>query len=73
MLYEVITIGQVSLASSRKQLLQAVMEAQNFDDVVARLLDIYPQLDMENLEEMVARSLLAAELFGRMNARNNFV
>ena len=47
------------------------MEAQSFDDVVARLLDIYPQLDLENLEEMVARSLMAAELFGRVSTEAN--
>ncbi len=64
-------LGQVSLDRSREQLLNAVMDAESFDDVVTRLLDIYPQLDLENLEEMVARSLLAAELFGRLTGGSN--
>jgi len=64
-------IGQVNLTRSKEQLLQAVMGAGSFDEVVSKLLDLYPQLDLENLEEMVARSLLAAELFGRMTGGGN--
>lgn len=64
-------IAQVDLGGNESMLLQAVMRAQSFDEIVATLVDLYPQLNVDDLQDLMARSMLAAELFGRMTGGGN--
>ena len=58
-------MAEVDLRSNEALLLQAVMRGNSYEEVVANLIDLYPQLQADDLQDTIARSLVAAELFGR--------
>ena len=61
-------LSGVDLGDNEQRILEAVLTADSYEQVVANLLDLYPELDMSGLREMTERALVAAELYGRMTA-----
>ena len=59
------SMAGIDLAGNEALLLQAVMSAASFEDVVANLIDLYPRLNVDDLQETITRALVAAELMGR--------
>jgi phage gp29-like protein len=59
--------GQI-LAENEKKLLDVVENASSYEEAMERLLDVYPELATEDLEDLLARTLTAATLYGRYTA-----
>ena len=47
---------------------QTLLAAESYDEALANLLDLYPRLRTEDLQELLERALVNAELFGRWAA-----
>jgi phage gp29-like protein len=58
------SIAQVDLRANEDAILQAVLGAETYEQVFDHLLELYPQLDMSGLREMMERAMMAAELHG---------
>ncbi len=58
-----------ALAGNEEKILAAVQEASSYEEAMDKLLALYPGLDVGGLEEVLARTLLAADLFGRHTAQ----
>lgn len=60
-------LGGVDLTGNEDAILQAVLQAESYEQAMENLLALYPSLDMAALREMSERAMMAAELFGRFN------
>jgi phage gp29-like protein len=54
-----------ALAGNEEKILAAVQDASSYEEAMDKLLALYPGLDVAGLEEVLARTLLAADMFGR--------
>ncbi|MBA3036765.1 MAG: DUF935 family protein [Desulfobacterium sp.] len=52
-------------ADHEKKILEAVLAASSYEDAQIRLLSVYPDLDTQGLSDLLERSLVTADLFGR--------
>ncbi len=59
-------LAGVDLSENEQAILQAVLEAESYEQVMENLVALYPGLDMSGLSEMMERAMLAAEMHGRM-------
>lgn len=60
--------GVKGLAANEEKLLRAVLESESYEEAMDKLLALYPDMEMEDLEEALSRSLLAAGMFGQHTA-----
>lgn len=60
--------GAEALAANEEKILAAIQAAGSYDEAMEGLLELYPRLDTDALEEVLARALLAAEMGGRYAA-----
>jgi len=58
-----------ALAGNEEKIMAAVQDASSYEEAMDKLLALYPGLDVVGLEEVLARTLLAADLFGRHTAQ----
>jgi phage gp29-like protein len=65
---ESIAEGVETLAANEEAILSAVTGSTSYEEAMERLLTLFPQLATAALEDILARTLLAADLFGRMQA-----
>ncbi len=54
-----------TLTGNEALIIEAVQAADSYDDALARLLELYPQLQIDDLQDLLERALVNAELFGR--------
>lgn len=59
-------LAGVDLSGNEDAILQAVLQADSYDQAMENLLALYPALDMSGLQTMMERVLVAAEMSGRM-------
>lgn len=57
-----------SLLGNERLMLEAIQAAGSYDDALARLLELYPQLEVDALKDLLERALVNCELFGRSQA-----
>jgi phage gp29-like protein len=57
------------LEANEKKILETVQGASTYEEAMDQLLALYPDIDVAGLEDVLARTLLAADLFGRMTAQ----
>jgi phage gp29-like protein len=62
---EVIPQGGESLEVNEKAILNAVSTATSYEEAMAQLLELYPALKVAELQDLLERTLLNADLFGR--------
>lgn len=62
-----------ALAGNEAKLLEAVQGAASYEEAMERLLALYPAMEVDQLEDVLARTLLAANSFGRMTARDGLM
>ena len=60
--------GASSLKQNEKKILAAVQQAKTYEEAMENLLDLYPDMDMGGLTELVEQGVFNAELFGRWTA-----
>ena len=58
-----------ALAANEEKILEAVQGASSYEEAMEKLLALYPNLEVAGVEDVLARTLLAADLFGRMTAQ----
>ena len=63
--------GVQSLDLNEEKILEAIQKAESYEDAMGKILGLYPQMDMDRLTSILERSILAAGLYGKYNARNN--
>ncbi|EKD36935.1 MAG: protein of unknown function DUF935 [uncultured bacterium] len=54
-----------ALAGNEEKILAAVQGAASYEEAMDKLLALYPDLEVAGLEDVLARTLLAADMFGR--------
>lgn len=54
-----------ALAANEEKILEAVQGASSYEEAMDKLLALYPALEVGQLEDVLARTLLAADMFGR--------
>jgi len=59
------TLAGVDLGANEERILQAVLEADSYEQAMENLLALYPDLEMTSLQQLTERAMVAAELFGR--------
>lgn len=61
------SIGEAvsALADNEAKILAAVQGANSYEEAMDKLLALYPDLDVRQLDDVLARTLLAADMFGR--------
>ncbi len=60
----------VGLLENEKRILQLVQESESYEEAMEKLLNLYPDLDVTSLEDVLSRSLLAAGMFGRTGGKD---
>lgn len=58
-----------SLEDNEKKILQTVLAADSYEEAMESLLALYPEFSVKSLEDAMARSLLAAGMFGQHTAQ----
>ncbi len=58
-----------ALAGNEEKIFQAIQSAVSYEDAMTKLLELYPQMDMAALFDLVERSGLNARIFGGYAAR----
>lgn len=58
-----------ALADGEEKILEAVQGAASYEEAMDKLLVLYPDLAVAGLEDVLARTLLAADMFGRMTVQ----
>ncbi|KQC03141.1 MAG: hypothetical protein APR55_07085 [Methanolinea sp. SDB] len=53
------------MADNEQKIRQALEAAQSYEDAVERLLSIYPDMQVDDFSDLIARMLLNTELYGR--------
>lgn len=61
-------LAAAALADNEALILEALQAADSYDDALARLLELYPRLRAADLQDLLERALLNADLFGRYSA-----
>jgi phage gp29-like protein len=51
-----------------KPVITGIMEGKDFEQVMEHLAKVYPDMDSARLEEVLARAIFVAEVWGRLNA-----
>lgn len=54
-----------ALDGNERLIVQAILESDSYDDAIERLLELYPQLSADKLQDLLERGLFAAGAFGR--------
>ncbi|MFH2098797.1 MAG: DUF935 domain-containing protein, partial [Pseudomonadota bacterium] len=62
-------LGAKVLAGNEEKILEAVQDAETWDEAMAAVVDLYPEMDMEGLRDLTERAAMNANLFGRATAR----
>jgi len=62
-------LAGVDLAANENAILQAVLQAESYEQAMENLVALYPGLDMAGLRSMMERAIVAAEMHGRMAGR----
>lgn len=57
-----------ALDGNERLIVQAILEAESYEDAIERLLELYPQLSADRLQDLLERGLFAAGAFGRHTA-----
>lgn len=57
------------MAGNEKLMIEAVTSSESYDEAFGRLLDLFPSLKVDALEDALSRSLLNADLYGRWTAK----
>lgn len=57
--------GAKTLAENERKILQAVQSATSYEEAMENLLDLYPELSMDSLQELIEQGAFNADLFGR--------
>lgn len=65
---QVVSQGGEALEGNELKILQAINAANSYEDATVRLLDLYPNLDVEDLQQLMEHTLLNVELFGQATA-----
>lgn len=67
------TIPEASkaLEGNEKKILDAVLSSSSYEEAMARLLELYPEIDTGKLREFLERSIFQADVFGRYTVREN--
>ena len=58
-----------ALAANEEKILEAVQGASSYEEAMDKLLALFPDLDVGKLDDVLARTLLAADLFGRYTSQ----
>ncbi len=65
-----LALNTTDLSDNEKVILEAVQASASFEEAMDKLLEIYPDLDMTGLQDMMERVSVNAELYGRMAAHD---
>jgi phage gp29-like protein len=60
-------LAGVDLGANETRIVDAVQAAGSWEEAVENLLALWPDMEMESLQAMVERAIVAAEMFGRVN------
>jgi phage gp29-like protein len=58
-----------ALADNEAKILDAVQGAASYEEAMDKLLALFPDLDVRQLDDVLARTLLAADMFGRYTVK----
>ncbi len=62
------TAAATIMAANERRLLAVVENASSYEEAMAKLLDLYPELETEALGDLLTRTLTAASLYGSYTA-----
>lgn len=51
-----------------KPIIDLIKEGNSFEEIMEKLIEAYPDMDTEAIEQMLARAIFVSELWGRLNA-----
>jgi phage gp29-like protein len=51
-----------------KPIIDLINESGDYNAVMERLIETYPDMDIKAIEDMLARAIFVSELWGRLNA-----
>lgn len=54
-----------------KPVIELINESKDYNTVMERLIETYPDMDTKAIEDMLARAIFVSELWGRLNATRN--
>jgi phage gp29-like protein len=63
-------LAATDLTENEKQILDIVESASSYEEAMENLLDFYPEMKMDSLQESLEKALLAADLHGVMTVNN---
>src|SRR3989339_462655 len=66
-----LALAGVDLSANEAKLQAAIEGATSYEEAMERLLAVWPDLDMDTLTAKLEQSLLAAEIFGQVQARES--
>lgn len=59
---------QAQMEGVLKPIIDLIQEGNNYDEVMEKLIETYPDMDTKAIEKMLARAIFVSELWGRLNA-----
>lgn len=59
-------LAGIDLSGNEELIIAAVESADSYEQAMENLVALYPRLDLDGLQEMMERSMVAAEMFGRL-------
>ncbi len=59
---------QAQIEGVLKPIIDLIQEGNNYDEVMEKLIETYPDMDTKAIEDMLARAIFVSELWGRLNA-----
>ena len=63
-------LAATNLTGNEKQILKIVESASSYEEAMENLLDFYPEMEMSSLQTSLEKTLLAADLHGRMTVKD---
>jgi len=63
-------VEQVDLSGNEEKFITAVKNAASFEDAMAAIIDLAPDIDLRDLQTIAARAMTAAEIYGRKVAQD---
>ncbi len=63
-------LAATDLTGNEKQILAIVEAASSYEEAMENLLEFYPEMKMDSLQESLEKALLAAELHGRLMVKD---
>lgn len=54
-----------------KPIIDLIKEGNSYDEIMEKLIEAYPDMDQSQVEQMLARAIFVAELWGKLNAARN--